>query len=108
MVGDSKYRTNMNELVQDSGLKVLTKDYNANTVTFYLKGNKRRINTLIERLKKAYTEADISAEKVALVSAIGSNMKVPGLLQKAAAALSNRSEERRVGKEGRSRWAPYP
>ena len=89
MVGDSKYRTNMNELVQDSGLKVLTKDYNANTVTFYLKGNKRRINTLIERLKKAYTEADISAEKVALVSAIGSNMKVPGLLQKAAAALSN-------------------
>src|SRR5690554_2157867 len=89
MVGNSKYRTNMNELVQDSGLKVLTKDYNANTVTFYLKGNKRRINTLIERLKKAYTEADISAEKVALVSAIGSNMKVPGLLQKAAAALSN-------------------
>lgn len=89
MVGDSKYRTRMNELVQESGIKVLTKDYNANTVTYYLKGNKRRINTLIERLKKAYSDADISAEKVALVSAIGSNMKVPGLLKKAAAALSN-------------------
>lgn len=89
MVGNSKYRTRMNELVQESGTKVLTKDYNANTVTFYLKGNKRRVNSLIEKLQKAYPEADIHAEKLALVSAIGSNMKVPGLLQKAAAALTN-------------------
>ena len=89
MVGNSKYRTRMNELVQESGTKVLTKDYNANTVTFYLKGNKRRVNNLLEKLQKAYPEADIHAEKLALVSAIGSNMKVPGLLQKAAAALTN-------------------
>lgn len=88
MVGNVNYRARMNELVQDSGLQVLTKDYNANTVTFYLKGNKRRVNALNEKLKKAYVHADISSEKVALVSAIGSNMKVPGLLQQAAAALS--------------------
>ena len=88
MVGNVNYRARMNELVQESGLQVLTKDYNANTVTFYLKGTKRQVNTLNEKLKKAYSEADISSEKIALVSAIGSNMKVPGLLQQAAAALS--------------------
>lgn len=88
MVGDHLYRKHMNELVQDSRLQVLTKDYNANTVTFYLKGTKRRVNWLLDKLQKAYPNAEIGVEKVALVSAIGSNMKVPGLLQQAAAALS--------------------
>lgn len=89
MVGDHLYRKRMNELVQDSRLQVLTKDYNANTVTFYLKGTKRRVNWLMDKLQKAYPNAEIGVEKVALVSAIGSNMKVPGLLQQAAAALSD-------------------
>lgn len=88
MVGNAKYRMRMNELVQDSALQVLTKDYNANTVTFYLKGNKRKINRLLAGLKTAYSKAEITIEKMAMVSAIGSNMKVPGLLQQAATALS--------------------
>lgn len=89
MVGDPAYGERMNELVQESGVRVLTKDFNANTVTHYLKGNKRRINWLIERLQQAYPQADIRAEKLAMVSAIGSFMNIPGLLQKAAGALSS-------------------
>jgi aspartate kinase len=57
-------------------------------VTFYLKGTKRRINWLMDRLQASYTTADIRAEKLAMVSAIGSDMKVPGLLTSAATSLS--------------------
>ncbi|KZZ05224.1 MAG: aspartate kinase [Thalassolituus maritimus] len=89
MVGDPSYGQKMNDLVFESGVRVLTKDFNANTVTFYLKGNKRRINWLMDRLQANYTNADIRVEKMAMVSAIGSDMKVPGLLKSAASALSD-------------------
>jgi len=88
MVGDVTYGQKMNDLVFESGVRVLTKDFNANTVTFYLKGNKRRINWLMDRLQATYTGADIRVEKLAMVSAIGSDMKIPGLLTSAASALS--------------------
>jgi aspartate kinase len=88
MVGDAGHGQRMNDLVLESGVRVLTKDFNANTVTFYLKGNKRRINWLMDRLQQAYPGADVRVEKLAMVCAIGSDMKVPGLLQKAAGALS--------------------
>jgi len=89
MVGDFTYGQKLNELVLESGVRILTKDFNANTVTHYLKGNKRRINWLMERLQTVYPDADIRVEKLAMVSAIGSDMKIPGLLQKAAGALSD-------------------
>jgi len=89
MVGDATHGQTMSDRVFESGVRVLTKDFNANTVTFYLKGNKRRINRLMERLQQSYPTADIRVEKVALVSAIGSDMNVPGLLQQAAAALAS-------------------
>ncbi len=89
MVGDAQYAQRMNDLVLESGVRVLTKDFNANTVTHYLKGNKRRINWLMDRLQSAYPVADIRVEKLAMVSAIGSDMKIPGLLQKASGALSS-------------------
>ncbi|MDO6749373.1 hypothetical protein Q4563_19200, partial [Gilvimarinus sp. 1_MG-2023] len=79
----------MADLVFESGVRVLTKDFNANTETFYLKGNKRRINWLMDRLRQVYTDADVRVEKLAMVSAIGSDMKIPGLLQSAAGALSD-------------------
>ncbi|MCD8521783.1 MAG: aspartate kinase [Saccharospirillaceae bacterium] len=88
MVGDPSYSQRMNDLVLESGVRVLTKDFNANTVTFYLKGNKRRINWLMERVQHAYPQADIRVEKLAMVSAIGSDMNITGLLQQAAGALS--------------------
>ncbi|MFK4753075.1 aspartate kinase [Oceanobacter antarcticus] len=89
MVGDATHGQKMADLVFESGVRVLTKDFNANTVTFYLKGNKRRINWLMDRLQQVYADADIRVEKLAMVSAIGSDMKVPGLLQSAAGALSD-------------------
>ncbi|WP_221792967.1 aspartate kinase [Oceanobacter mangrovi] len=89
MVGDVAHGQKMADLVFDAGMAVLTKDFNANTVTYYIKGNKRLVNSLMERLQLAYPMAEIRLEKLALVSAIGSDMKVPGLLQSAAGALSD-------------------
>jgi len=63
MVGDSSYGQKMNDLVLESGVRVLTKDFNANTVTFYLKGNKRRINWLMDRLQQAYGRCRYSRRK---------------------------------------------
>ena len=89
MVGDGRYSQKLQDLVSGAGVQVLTKDMNANTVTFYLKGNKRRINQLLEQVCGLCPAADVRVEKLALVSAVGSDMKVPGLLQQAAAALSD-------------------
>ncbi|MFC3679171.1 aspartate kinase [Bacterioplanoides pacificum] len=88
MVGNPTYGEKMNQLVQESGVRVLTKDYNANTDTFYLKGNKRRINWLMDKLQQVYPDSDIRVEKLSMVSAIGSDMNIPGLLHKASGALS--------------------
>lgn len=43
----------------------------------------------MDRLQATYTTADVRVEKLAMVSAIGSDMKVPGLLTSAAGALSD-------------------
>ena len=40
-------------------------------------------------MRKAFPEANIKTKKVAIVSAIGSNMKIPGFLHKSAKSLSD-------------------
>lgn len=69
--------------------EILTKDINANTITHYLAGGLKLAKRIQEQLEKDFPDAEISVRKVAIVSAIGSDMKVPGLLAGAVAALSD-------------------
>lgn len=71
-------------------LNFTAKDVNANTITHYIHTNLKSIKRLVVQLEKQFPEADISQRKVAIVSAIGSDMQVPGILAKTVAALAKR------------------
>jgi aspartate kinase len=70
---------------------VVTKDINANTITHYLSANLKTVKRIVRTLKERYPDAETAHRKVAIVSAIGSDMQVPGLLAKAVAALAESS-----------------
>ncbi len=67
---------------------VVTKDINANTITHYLSTNLKTVKRIRAMLEEAFPESEIQVRKVAIVSAIGSDMKVPGMLSKAVHALA--------------------
>lgn len=67
---------------------VISKDINANTITHYLSTNLKTIKRIRRVLQEKFVEAEINQQKVAIVSAIGSDMKIPGILAKTVAALA--------------------
>ncbi|CAH0990852.1 Aspartate kinase Ask_Ect [Sinobacterium norvegicum] len=67
---------------------IITKDINANTITHYLSTNLKTVKRIQGALERIYPEAEYSVRKVAIISAIGSNMKVPGLLAQAVSAIA--------------------
>lgn len=67
---------------------VVTKDINANTITHYLGVNLKTIKRIREKIAERFPEASLQVRKVALVSVIGSDMKVPGMLSKTVSALA--------------------
>lgn len=69
-------------------LNFMAKDVNANTITHYLNTNLKTIKRIIVVLQKTFPEAEFSQQKVAIVSAIGSDMQVPGILAKTVSALA--------------------
>ncbi|WP_372878098.1 aspartate kinase [Spongiibacter marinus] len=68
---------------------VITKDINANTITHYLGTNLKTVKRIVKAVSDEFTTAEVSMRKVAIVSAIGSDMKVPGMLAKTVSALAS-------------------
>lgn len=67
---------------------IVSKDINANTITHYLFTNLKTVRRIRTALEEVYSEAEIDQKKVAIVSAIGSDMQVSGILAKAVGALA--------------------
>ena len=84
----SEYDHEITGLLKRFKLNFMAKDVNANTITHYLNTNLKTIKRLITALGKIYPEAEFSQRKVAIVSAIGSDMQVPGILAKTVSALA--------------------
>lgn len=92
MVGKAdEYEKNLLDLFRRFRAQVVTKDTNANTLTHYLSCNLKTVNRIIRAIKEFYPGAETGHRKVAIVSAIGSDMQVPGLLAKAVRALADAS-----------------
>ncbi|MDO6461507.1 aspartate kinase [Granulosicoccaceae sp. 1_MG-2023] len=68
--------------------QVVSKDINANTITHYLNTNLKTVRRIVRELQAAYPDAEINQQKVAMVSAIGSDMKIPGILAQTVSALA--------------------
>lgn len=68
--------------------QVISKDINANTITHYLNTNLKTVNRIRAELANTLSDAEINQRKVAIVSAIGSDMQIPGMLAKTVTALA--------------------
>jgi aspartate kinase len=68
---------------------IVSKDVNANTITHYLATNLKSVKRIQSALQSRFVEAELTQQKVAIVSAIGSDMKIPGILAKAVSAIAN-------------------
>jgi|SRR5690554_375769 len=67
---------------------VVSKDINANTITHYVGASLKVVNRIRRVLEESYPDAEVNTRKVVVVSAIGSDMKIPGMLAKTVSALS--------------------
>jgi aspartate kinase len=70
---------------------IISKDINANTITHYLSTNLKTIKRIRNALQKRFADAEIDQKKVAIVSAIGSDMKIPGILAKTVGSLAKQN-----------------
>lgn len=77
------------EVVDKYRASVVTKDINANTITHYLATNLKTVKRIETELIKRFADAEIKVQQVAVVSAIGSDMQVSGMLAKTVAALAD-------------------
>ena len=93
MVGVPGYDEDILEYVRKHNLKIVTKDSNANTLTYYVAGPISDIRNIASKLNKKHINASINIHKIAIVSAIGTDMSAPGLLKNAVSALSDKGIE---------------
>ncbi|EMR12591.1 aspartate kinase [Methylophaga lonarensis MPL] len=70
---------------------IISKDINANTITHYLSTNLKTVRRISRALSEIFPEAEINQQQVSIVSAIGSDMKIPGILAKTVSALAEKN-----------------
>src|SRR5690554_7783889 len=68
----------------------MSKDTNANTITHYVGTTLKHVKRVVKALEEEFPNAEVSTRKVALVSACGSDMKVPGILARSVKALADK------------------
>ena len=71
--------------------RIVSKDINANTITHYLATNLKTVKRICKELEAKFEDAEIDQRKIAVVSAIGSDLQVPGMLAKTVCALSEKN-----------------
>lgn len=81
------YERELLNIIQRLKCSVVTKDFNANTITLYVNASLKRVKQLTAQLESALPSASIRTSKVSLVSAMGSDMAIKGLLLKAVQTL---------------------
>lgn len=66
---------------------VVSKDFNANTITIYLNASLKKAKRIADQLQKKLPTATLNTSKVSLVSVMGSDMRVKGLLAQSVQTL---------------------
>ena len=88
MLGDVGYDIEITRLLKQLKLYVVNKDSDANSITYYISGSRKALTRAIRLIKERYPMADLHLHNIAIVSSIGSDLKVKGILAKTVAALA--------------------
>ncbi len=89
MVGVKGYDAAILEALARHNAWIVSKSSNANTITHYLSTDAATMARIITDLQQRYPDASISAQAVAMVSIIGSDIAKPGLVFDALRALND-------------------
>jgi len=87
MVGECGYDLKLLGAFSKAKISYIAKNTNANTISHFVSA-KSKIDKCIEYISKVLPTAEVTTQKVAIVSVLGSNMKIPGFLSRAANALA--------------------
>lgn len=87
MVGVKGYDAKILDALTRHRVWIISKTSNANTITHYLKGSMKAIKRVENDLSEAFPTAAISLRKLAIVSAIGRDLRAARILPRAIAAL---------------------
>ena len=88
MLGDVEYDLEITRLLKHLKLYVVNKDSDANSITYYVSASRKMINRASRLIEERYPMAEVNVHNIAIVSAIGSDLKVKGILAKTVAALA--------------------
>jgi aspartate kinase len=88
MVGASGYDYKVMESFARNNISYIAKNTNANTITHYISERYKNLDVCLDEIRANFPTAKISTRAVAIVAVIGSNMKIPGFLSRAAKALA--------------------
>ena len=89
MVGASGYDYQVLKHFARNKLSYIAKNTNANTITHYVSERSSDLERCVDELKADFPSARVTTRKVAIIAVIGSNMKIPGFLSRAATALAS-------------------
>mgnify|MGYP003666416805 FL=1 len=89
MLGDVGYDIEITKLLKQLKLYVVNKDSDANSITYYASGSRKMINRAARLIEEKYPMSEVNVHNIAIVSAIGSDLKVKGILAKTVAALAS-------------------
>lgn len=89
MMGANRYDSIIVKAIHQHRARIITKDLNANTITHFLDTGLGKIKRIIADLEEEFPNAEFQARKVAIVSAIGSDMKISGMLSRTVRALAD-------------------
>ena len=88
MVGASGYDYRVLSYFADNKLSYIAKNTNANTITHYVSERAEGLARCLGELRANFPNARVTTRPVAIIAVIGSNMKLPGFLSRAARALA--------------------
>src|SRR5690606_15149317 len=89
MVGSYGYDKAILELMERFKAKIMTKDINANTITHDVDANLKTVKRITALLEERFPNAEINTRNAALISAIGSDTQVSGMLARTVKALAD-------------------
>ena len=87
MVGVKGYDVQVVETLTQHNVWIVSKISNANTITHFVKGSLKKIRQAEADLCRAFPNAEVSLRKVALISAIGRNLRDASLLPRIVRVL---------------------
>ncbi len=88
MVGRFGYDEQILGALKRFKARVIAKDINANTITHFVAANLKTVRRVVKELQTQLPCADISSTEVAIVSALGSDMRAPGILAQTVGVLA--------------------